>query len=537
MSVEPASAGQEPPREPIHKESLGRNVTIVGGAALASRIAGFVRDMLIAAMLGAGAVADAYVAAFLIPNLFRRLIGEGAFNAAYVPIFTRRRAEGGQESAASFAGAALSLLVALGLLILLAAEFAMPAIIAIVAPGFVDDARKFADAVAFGRILFPFVAVVLVAALFTGTLNAIGRYAVAAATPLILNLLLIAALLTAMAAGLGTGREAGFVLAWTLLAAGCLNLLIVAVATWRAGWRIRPTWPRLDPDIRRLMLIAMPGIAIIGSGPVNIVIAAQLSSGTPSAMAWLYFADRIFELPLGFVVASVGAVLLPAVARHLASGDVEAASAAESRALEFGLLITLPAAIALALLTQPIVSILYERGAFTAKDSEAVAAMLRALAFGLPAFALVKVFLPAFLAREDLKSPILAAGLGIAANIAVTLALIPQIGPVAAAIGVTASATVNALALGVMLLRRGLFRPDALALKRLPRVLLASALTGLAVLLLADWLGPRLDGNNAPLVRIMVLGFICCSGVLIQFGLAYALKAVDFPRIRGLKRR
>jgi len=164
-------------------------------------------------------------------------------------------------------------------------------------------------------------------------------------------------------------------------------------------------------------------------------------------------------------------------------------------------------------------------------------AMLRALAFGLPAFVLVKVFLPAFLAREDMKSPILAAGLGIAANIAVTLALIPQIGPVAAAIGVSASATVNALALGIMLLRRGLFRPDALALKRLPRVLLASALTGLAVLLLADWLGPWLDGSNASLGRIMTLGFLCSAGVLIQFGLAYALKAVDFPWIRGLKRR
>jgi putative peptidoglycan lipid II flippase len=238
MPVEPASAGQEPPREPIHEASLGRNVTIVGGAALASRIAGFVRDMFVAAMLGAGAVADAYVAAFLIPNLFRRLIGEGAFNAAYVPIFTRRRAEGGKESAARFAGAALSLLVVLGVLILLVAEFAMPAIIAAIAPGFVGDARKFADAVAFGRILFPFVAVVLVVALFTGTLNAIGRYAVAAATPLILNLLLIGALLYAMAAGLGGGLEAGFLLAWTVLAAGCLNLLIVAAATWRAGWRI-----------------------------------------------------------------------------------------------------------------------------------------------------------------------------------------------------------------------------------------------------------------------------------------------------------
>jgi len=537
MSVEPAKAGQEPPREPIHKESLGRNFTIVGGATLASRVTGFVRDMLVAATLGAGAVADAYVAAFLIPNLFRRLIGEGAFNAAYVPIFARREAEGGKESAARFAEAALSFLLGLGVLILLVAEFAMPAIIGGVAPGFADHPQKFQDAVEFGRIMFPFVAVILVVAVFTGTLNAIGRYAIAAWAPVLLNIFLIAALLYAISAGLKGTREAGFVLVWTVLGAGLVNLLIVATTVWLAGYRIAPRLPRFDADLRRLMLIALPGIAIVGSGPVNIVIAAQMSSGTPSAVSWLYFADRIFQLPLGFVVAAVGVVLLPAVSRHLANGDVGAARRAESRAMEFGLLITLPAAIALALLAKPIVSILYERGAFTAEDSNAVAAVLRALAAGLPAFVLVKVLLPAFLAREDMKGPIIAALLGMATNVIVALTLFPHMGSVAAAIGVSASAVVNALALYVMLLRRGLFRPGKLAKLRLPRVLLASALTGIAIWLLDETLRPWLKGNNPALIRIAALGFICCAGVVIQVMLAHVFKAADFSQIRAGMRR
>jgi putative peptidoglycan lipid II flippase len=513
--------------------SLGKNFTIVGAATLASRVTGFVRDMLVAAVLGAGAVADAYVAAFLIPNLFRRLVGEGAFNAAYVPIFARREAEGGLESSARFAESALSFLLGVGVGILLVAEFLMPVIIGAVAPGFHQDPGKFHDAVEFGRIVFPFVAVILVVAVFTGTLNAIGRYAIAAWAPVLLNIFLIAALLYALTAGLRGTREAGFVLVWTVLGAGLVNLLIVGTTVWFAGYRIGPRIPRFDADLRRLMLIALPGIAIAGAGHINVVVAAQLSSGTPSAVSWLYFAERIFQLPLGFVAAAIGVVLLPAVSRHLAAGDVAAARQAESRALEFGLLITLPAAIALALLAKPIVSILYERGAFTAEDSNAVAAVLRALAFGLPAFVLVKVFLPAFLAREDMKGPIIAAVLGVSANIIVALALFPRLGSQAAAMGVSASALVNALTLYVLLLRTGRFRPDAVARIRLPRVLIVSALTGAAIWFLHEFARPWLKANQAFPVRASALALLCGASVALHLALAQMLKAADFLQIRA----
>jgi putative peptidoglycan lipid II flippase len=517
--------------------SLARNFTIVGAATLASRVTGFVRDMLVAAVLGATAVADAYVAAFLIPNLFRRLVGEGAFNAAFVPIFARRESEGGPQSAESFAESALSLMLGVGLLILLAAEFFMPAIIGTVAPGFDATSAKFADAVAFGQVMFPFVAIVLIMAVFSGTLNALGRYVVAAWAPVLLNIFLIGALIYALSAGFRGSREAGFVLVWTVLFGGLVILAIVAGSVWMSGYRLMPFRFRYDADVRRLFIMALPGIAIAGAGHINVVVAAQLASSIPSAVSWLYFAERIFQLPLGFVASAIGVVLLPAVARHMANGDARAARATESRALEFGLLITLPAAIGLALMAKPIVSVLYERGAFTAADANAVAAVLRALAFGLPAFVLVKVFLPAFLAREDMKGPLIAALLGVVANVIVALALMPRMGPVAAAIGVSVSAVVNALTLYILLVRHGRFRPDATARKRLPRVLLTSLITGLVIAGLVEvtrsWL--KTDVNSA--LRFSVLIAVCGLAVIAHGLLAHVLKAADFSQIRNALRR
>ncbi|MGL4241604.1 MAG: murein biosynthesis integral membrane protein MurJ [Beijerinckiaceae bacterium] len=512
--------------------SLAKSFTIVGSATLASRVTGFVRDMLVAAVLGATAIADAYVAAFLIPNLFRRLIGEGAFNAAYVPIFARRQAEGGPQSAEAFAEAALSVFLGLGLLILLAAEFLMPAIIGVVAPGFIGSPEKFHDAIAFGRIVFPFVAIILVVAVFTGTLNALGRFAVAAWAPVLLNILLIAALLYALAAGLRSTREAGFILVWTVVLAGAVNLVIVAAAVWLAGYRLTPHVPRMDADVRRLMVMALPGIAIAGAGHVNVVVAAQLSSSIPSAVSWLYFAERIFQLPLGFVAAAIGVVLLPAVSKHLAQGDNRSAREAESRALEFALLVTLPAAIALAMLAKPIVSILYERGAFTAHDANAVAAVLRALAAGLPAFVMVKVLLPAFLAREDMKGPLIAALSGVIVNVMVALSLMPSLGPVAAAIGVSASAYVNAGLLYVLLLRRGRFRLDRLAAQRLPRIILVCALTGAVTWGLGEVLRPWMKSGQSEALRLATLGLLCAVSVGFHLAAIQLLRAADLSQVR-----
>jgi putative peptidoglycan lipid II flippase len=526
-------AKRPPALAACRRMSLARNFTIVGGATLASRITGFGRDVLVAAVLGAGAVADAYVAAFLIPNLFRRLIGEGAFNTSYVPIFARRQAEGGKPSAEAFAETALSVFIGLGLAIVLLGELFMPWIIGAVAPGFQTNPEKLANAIDFGRIVFPFVAIILVVAVYSGTLNALGRYAAAAWAPVLLNILLIGALLFAIRMEMHGTREAGFILVWTIVGAAVLNLVIVAAATAFAGFRLVPARPRIDADIRRLVLIALPGIAIAGAGHLNVVIAAQMSSAIPSAVSWLYFAERIFQLPLGFVAAAIGVVLLPAIARHLAEGDAPAAATAQSRALEFALLIALPAAIALFVLAKPIVGILYERGAFGRDDTNAVAGALRALAVGLPAFVLVKVFLPAFLAREDMRAPLIAALTGIVANVLVAQALLAEHGHVAAAAGVAISAIGNAGMLWLLLIRDGHFRLDALGQRRLPRILLTVAVTAAVIVGFHLMLLPWLKAHQPFGLRVGVLAFVCVATVAVHAIVAQWMGAASLMAWRG----
>lgn len=517
--------------------SLAKSYTLVGSATLASRLTGFVRDILIATVLGSSAVADAYIAAFLLPNLFRRVLSEGAFNAAFVPIHSRRLAEGGPPGADAFVEAALSSLVALVLALLVMAEAGMPLIIGAIAPGFADAPEKFADAVLFGRIAFVFVAAIIVVALLSSMLNAVGRYALVAMAPLILNLLLIPVLAGLVLLGWRGEHKAGLVLVSAVLVAGLLQLGYVLWGTRRAGLRLTLGWPRPDADVRLLMLMILPGLVLAGAGHFNMVVAAQLSSALPSAVSWLYYADRIFQLPLGFVAAAIGVVLLPEVARAWREGDGVGAEATVNRALEFGLLFVLPATAGLVILAGPIIDIIYRHGAFTAADSAATAEILRAIAFGLPGFVLVKVFLPPYLAREAMRVPVLAALAGILVNVVVTLALLGRLGPVAAPVGVAASAWVNAALLGLGLRRTGAFRLDAQAVRLLPRILAAALVTaGAAFLMLAllgGWLAPA-----APfLLRIAALAAICIGGVVVHLAAAHWLGAADLAALGALLSR
>ena len=502
--------------------SLARKYTTVGTATLMSRLTGFVRDVMIAAVLGSSAVADAYIAAFLLPNLFRRVLSEGAFNAAFVPIYTRREAAEGRESVRAFAESALSALLATVVVAVIVAEMAMPWIIGALAPGFHTQPGKFADAVTFGRIAFVFVGAVILVALLSSLLNAMGRYALVALAPLVLNFMLIAVLAALLAMGWRESRPAGMALVVTVLAAGLAQLALVAYGLKKAGMGLRLRRPRGDRDVRMLMARILPGLMLAGAGHFNMVVAAQLSSSLPSAVSWLYYADRIFQLPLGFVAAAIGVVLLPEVARALSADDHAGAVAASSRTLEFGLLLVVPASLAIAVLAEPIVDVIYRRGAFSADDSAATAQVVRALAFALPFFVLVKALLPPYLARESIRTPVAAALIGVAANIVVTLALIGPLGAVAAPIGVVVSALVNAVVLAAgLMLTRGL-PVDAAGWRNLPRIVAISCVTagvawGLARLC-ADCLAPQ---ASFPL-RAATLTAICVAGVLAHGALMLA---------------
>ncbi|HRK23977.1 MAG TPA: murein biosynthesis integral membrane protein MurJ [Beijerinckiaceae bacterium] len=511
--------------------SLVRSYTLVGSATLASRLTGFVRDILIAAVLGSGRVADAYLAAFLLPNLFRRVLSEGAFNAAFVPILSRRRTEG-DASARDFVRAAFAAILALAFGLVLVAELSMPGIIKVIAPGFVADPEKFAQAVLFGRIAFGFVGAVIVSAFLASLLNAVGRYALVAMAPLILNGLLIPVLLALFVLGWQGDVRVGWVLVFSVLAAGFLQLAYVAYGVRRAGIVIWPLRWEADRDVRLMIAMVLPAVVLAGAGHFNMVVAAQLSSALPSAVSWIYYADRIFQLPLGFVAAAIGVVLLPEVSRAIRDGDHPRADDASNRALEFGMLLVLPAMLALVILARPIIDIIYRHGAFTASDSAAVADMLSALALGLPGFVLVKVFLPAFLARESLRLPLLAALAGVVANIAFTLALVGRLGPVAAPLGVATSAWVNALLLGIGLKMRGVFRLDGRATRSLPLIVVAAALTGAVtyanLVLFEPWLAP----DRALALRTGALALVCLSGVGVHAVASHLFGIADLGGLR-----
>ena len=355
-----------------------RGFATVGSMTILSRVLGFARDVLIAAVLGTSSAADAYFVAFRVPNMFRRLFAEGAFDAAFIPLFAKRLHAEGAEAARAFAGQALAGLLVLLVAFTVLAEIAMPWLMLLLAPGFSSDPEKFALAVMLARIALPYLPFVSLVALYTGVLNAYGRFAIAALTPTLLNVVLIAVLLAFIASG-GTDQSAAAVaIAWGIILSGVLQVLVVIAAAARIGISVPWQRPRLTPEMRRLAALATPGVIAGGIAQITVVISTIIATLQDRVVSWLYYADRLFQLPLGVIGVAIGVVLLPALSHKLRSGDHAAVLASENRAFEFALLLTMPAAIALYLAAEPIVRVLFQRGAFTAIDTHATASMLAA---------------------------------------------------------------------------------------------------------------------------------------------------------------
>ncbi len=512
--------------------SLLRSVTTVGSYTLLSRVMGFVRDILTAALLGAGPVADAFFVAQRLPNLFRSLFAEGAFSAAFVPLFAGTMAVSGKEAARAFAEDALAVLLAALLIFVLLGEIFMPWVMRVIAPGFGDDPEKFALAVALARITFPYLLFIALVALQGGVLNSVDRFAAAAATPTLLNLFLIAALLMMRRFGWHDGKA----LAWAITAAGLAQFLWLMSSCARAGLALRLPWPRLTPQVRRTLAIMGPGALGAGVTQVNLLVSTALASFLPGgSVSYLYYADRLNQLPLGVVGIAVGTAILPPLSRQLRLGERGAAVTTQNRGLELALLLTLPAAVALAILAHPILAVLFQRGAFGAADTAATAAALAAYAAGLPAFVLVKVLAPAFFARHDTATPVKVAVAAMAVNLALTLILMQFLAHVGIALATSCAGWLNALSLLALLVRRGHFRFDPRARRNLPRIAMAAVGMGLVLVLLRAALAPALAGT-AP-VRIAALAGLCGAGLAAFAALALALGIADWRDLRGRLRR
>lgn len=506
--------------------NLLRAAATVGSLTLLSRVTGFIRDVGIAFWLGAGAVADAFFVAFKLANLLRRLFAEGAFNAAFVPLFARTLEGEGEAAARRFANDAFSVMAFVLLVVVLAAELAMPWLVRALAPGFEPEGTRYALAVELSRITFPYLACISLAALVAGVLNSLGAFAAAAFAPVLLNLILIAALL--LAALLATSFA--HALAWGVFAAGLAQLGLMLAAAARAGFALRLVRPRFEGRLRRLFTLLLPGALGAGVYQLSLIIdtwfASRLAEG---AVSWLFYADRINQLPLGAVGVALGTALLPGLSRALRAERRLEAERLLNRAIELGMLLTLPAAVALICVPLPIVTALFGRGAFDATAASATAAALAAFAIGLPGYVLVKVLAPAFFAREDTRTPVLVAAVSLVLNIAAILILIGPLAHAGIALATAISAWSNAALLAFLLWRRGALVPDERLQRRLLATAAATALMGASLV----WL-ETLSQGTSPLLR---LGILVLTGTVVYLAAARLLGAIDVAEWRAMFRR
>jgi putative peptidoglycan lipid II flippase len=497
-----------------------RRIFTVGGLTLLSRLTGFARDIVLAAVLGAGPIADAFFVALRLPNHFRAIFAEGAFNAAFVPAYARIRQQGGADPAKLFADRVFTLLFASEVVLLAVALIFTPAVISALAPGFSDDPERFTLAVELTRITFPYLLLVSLVTLYSGILNALSRFAAAAAAPILLNLSMMATLAVAV-----FFPTPGHAAAWGVLIAGFLEALLVGGDAWRQGVLTVFRRPRWDDDVRRFFKALWP--ATIGSAGVQIAlfadtfIASFLAAGALSA---LYYADRLNQLPIGVIGIAVGTVLLPEMASRIAAGDETGARRAQDRAIELTLLLSIPCLVAFLLIPDLIMRALFMRGKFTAADAAAAGQTLAAYALGLLPFVLIRSVTATFLARGDTATPVKASLTAMAVNIAFKVVLTGPLAQVGLALATSIGAWLNLGLVVWFAVRQGHFSfavPLRIAVAKLAvaGVALTAALwlaLGPLTRVFADWPSWREESTLALLV--LIGGVVYFAIILALFG-------------------
>lgn len=514
-----------------HPTSLIRSSMTIGGYTMLSRILGFIRDVIIAKYLGASMLSDAFFVAFKLPNFLRRLFAEGAFNAAFIPIFAGMLATDGDEKAKAFANEALSLLVTILCLLSAICIVFMPWLMLGLAPGFAGDADKFALTVLLTQITFPYIIFISVVSLLGGILNSYQRFGAVAASPIILNMCLItipfalAPVVPSFAHGL----------AWAVFAGGIAQMLWLIYWCKKMNVMPRLVYPVISEKVRKLFKLMAPAALGAGVAQVNLLIDLIIASTIANGVSYLYYADRINQLPLGVIGIAMGTALLPLLSKQLRSGDIAGAQHSQNRGIEFALMLSLPAAVALMVLAQPIIHVLYERGAFSALDTAATYPALICFAAGLPAFILVKILVPAFYANEDTKTPFIIASICILLNLVLNLLLIGPLAHVGMAVATTIAAWVNVFLLSRKLEQQGLLKPDHRLQARIPNMLLAASIMGGALLGLSQltnfsqWQGFY---SKAPLLLAY-----CTLGLAIYGAIILLTKTISVAEFKGYLKR
>jgi putative peptidoglycan lipid II flippase len=503
-----------------------KGILTVGGWTMGSRILGFLRDMLMAALIGAGPLGDAFVVANRLPNMFRSLFGEGAFNAAFVPEFSALLGKGGPDAARRFAEQVFGVMAFWLIGLTLLAELVMPAIVAVLQIGSLDEPAHRALVVELARITFPYMPLICLTALLSGVLNGLDRFAAAAAAPIIYNLTSMAFMIGLI----GLVPTRAHAMAWGVSASGVFQLALVGWATWRAGMALHLVRPRMSPEVRTLLRRMAPGVLAAGVTQINlsidVIIASFLPTGTQSA---LYYASRLNQLPLGIIGVAIGTAMLPGLSRQVVAGQLEQSRTTLNRALEYAMVLTLPATLALATVPLPMMMVLFERGAFDHHAAIVSAQTLRAYAVGLPAWVLIKVLTPALFARGDTRTPMRLGLISVALNIVLNILFMQPLQNMGPALAGSLAAWFNVVALLIVLSRRGFFVADTQLIRHVPRMALASLAMVAALLLLQ----PLVFDGTAGLWRYGGLAALVAGGALV-YGIAG--EAIGAFHLRDLAR-
>ena len=520
--------------------SFARNIATVSGATLLSRLFGFLRDVGIASILGAGPLSDAYFAALQIPNLFRRLLAEGALNSAFVPLWMRIENESGRFAARRFSEEVLgTMLLVLGALAILCILFA-PQVVGLVAPGFTPGGGRFQLAAVFVTLSAPYIAFVSIVAVAASVLNANGRVGAVSLGIVVFNFVFVIAVGIVLFLDTGASARSGEILSTAVAVAGVGQLFVVGGALLRLD--TPPLIPRLafSPQARRFFVLVGPGVIAGGIPQLKLMVGAMVASSSQAGVSWLYYANRLYELPLGVVSIAIAAVMVPLIASSVRDKDPQAVAAAQSRAFEIALGLALPAAVAFALLAEQIAGGLFQHGEFGPHDTAAVAAALAAICAGLPGHVLEKVLGAVSFAHEDTRTPMFTALAGLATATILALALFPTYGHVGIAAAIAISGWVGATVLGIVLLKRRWLRLDREARRRLPLIVLATALMGIVIyfaqgILISTWnTSGSAPARIGALVALVMLG-LTTYGAILHFTKALGLRELlaSFTRIRA----
>lgn len=512
---------------------LGKAIGTIGGLTMVSRVLGFARDMLMSRIMGATMAADAFQLAFRVPNTFRRLFGEGAFSAGFVPLFSQRlHREGGIEDAKRFSEEVLAVFLPTLFVFTLVFEIAMPAFIWALASKWVGNPEKFQLAVDLSRITFPYLMLISLVSLFAGVLNSMTRFVAAAFAPALLNLAMVTALLIVPDGGPKTAHA----LAIGVTVGGVVQLALLWWAARRAGISLKLRRPRMTPGVRQFINVVIP--ATLGAGVyqvsqfIDTFFATRLPEGS---LSYMNYSDRLNQLPLSVIGTALGTAILPAISRFIDKDEPDEAAKVQGQAVELSMLLTLPAAVALWVVSVPLVTALFQGGEFTPKDAYVTGNVLAIIVAGLPAYVLVKVITPGFYARKDTKTPVKTAGIVLLANIVLNFALIPPFGIYGLASAIALCSWLNCAMLYFILRKRGHFRIEPWLWSRIIRQLVAAAAMAAVLFVLVNFFAGWFAGSTGR--RILAVGAIVSAGGIVYFLTAFLTGGMNRDDVMVLLRR